>query len=332
MDNRDNTFTLLTPPGEGGIAVFALRGPDVRALLAQAVRAPRLAALASGELAYGRLLSASGEVLDEVIVAALGASGDGAEDFELHCHAGGAAAAAAADRLVELGFREASVLPDGPGLSPDEAWRRRALTEVRTRRQLETLLAVRGGRPDELARAVLATHRVIIAGPVNAGKSTLFNRLAGYDRAITSPHPGTTRDAVEAEVAVRGLAVELVDTAGLGRVEGDSLAADAQEHARAEAAAADLLLVVLDASAPVDRATLAELELMLAAARRSVVVLNKCDAPQNVGADPGLAPLTRNASRPVHVSALTGQGIEELAERMEAALLPPHPAVRPTAP
>ena len=64
-------FAPLTPPGEGGIAVYAVEGPGARAALLAAVRSTRLAALRPGQLAYGRLLAADGTVLDEVIVACL---------------------------------------------------------------------------------------------------------------------------------------------------------------------------------------------------------------------------------------------------------------------
>lgn len=311
MSDKAGCFRLLTPPGEGGIAVFAVEGPLARAALLKAVRSPRLATLKPGELAYGKLVSTGGEVLDEVIVAALPPRPDGSERLELNCHAGGAAAAAAAERLKALGFEERAEAPEEPGLTSAEAGFRRALVEVKTRRQLEALLAARAGRPDPQLKAVLAIHRVVIAGPVNAGKSTLFNRLAGADRAIVSPHPGTTRDAVVAEVSVRGLAVELVDTAGLGRLAGDALAESAQEMTREAAASADLVLLVLDGSAPMGEAERAEVERLLASPRRAIVVLNKSDLPGSSG-----SPVTS-----VCVSALTGAGLDELAAAIERALL-----------
>jgi tRNA modification GTPase len=85
---------------------------------------------------------------------------------------------------------------------------------------------------------------VVLAGPPNAGKSTLFNRLLGEERALVDEAPGTTRDALEARLELDGLAVTLVDTAGLreapGRVEALGI-----QRARAELGAADLVLLVL---------------------------------------------------------------------------------------
>jgi tRNA modification GTPase len=152
---------------------------------------------------------------------------------------------------------------------------------------------------------------------VNAGKSTLFNRLAGSDRAIASPHPGTTRDAVVAEVSVRGLAVELVDTAGLGAVRGDALAAEAQEFSRSEAARADLVVLVLSATEPFGPEARAAVEPILRAARRTLLVLNKCDLVTSAFPRPGDA-LPGPA---LQVSALTGSGIEALLLAMVRALL-----------
>jgi tRNA modification GTPase len=98
--------------------------------------------------------------------------------------------------------------------------------------------------------------RVVILGPPNAGKSTLFNYLAGSERAIVSPHPGTTRDLVEAELDLGGVRIVVQDTAGL-RAGGDEIEAEGHRRAQAAAAAADLgvVLWVMDAggeSAPPD--------------------------------------------------------------------------------
>jgi tRNA modification GTPase len=103
----------------------------------------------------------------------------------------------------------------------------------------------------ELARALLATAaagrrvrdgvRVVILGPPNSGKSTLFNLLVGHERAIVSPHPGTTRDLVEAELEIAGVRVILVDTAGLGETP-DPIEQEGVRRARGAAAEADAIV------------------------------------------------------------------------------------------
>ena len=85
--------------------------------------------------------------------------------------------------------------------------------------------------------------RVVILGPVNAGKSTLFNHLVGRERAIVSPQPGTTRDLIEAEIEVAGLRVVLVDTAGIG-TPSDALELEGVRRARAAAAAAGAAILL----------------------------------------------------------------------------------------
>jgi len=356
-------FARLTPPGEGGIAAFAVEGPGARAALAAAVSSARIAGLAPGELAYGRLLGSSGNVLDEVIVAALPARA-GAERFELNCHAGGAAAAAAAERLVELGLVRLDAAPPGPGLSLLERDFRAALGRVRTRRQLAALCAARRELPGELGRAIemlapsageqrwaaaagvldgvveetrrlralLSTHRVVLAGPANAGKSTLFNALLGRDRAITGPHPGTTRDAVEAEMALGGLAVRLTDTAGLGGGAAalGELADRAQQGSRREAAGAGLLLLVVDGARPPGEEERSEVRALAGAAcGRLLAVLGKGDLPLDDGARRLASEIS--GGNALRTSALTGAGMEELLGAIERALLPAPPAGRAAA-
>jgi len=108
-------------------------------------------------------------------------------------------------------------------------------------------------------RALLATAdqgrilreglRVVIYGPTNAGKSSLLNRLLGYERAIVSEKPGTTRDTIEEVINLRGIPVRLLDTAGL-RQSVDAIEQEGMARTSKSIAAADLLLHVLDRSVP----------------------------------------------------------------------------------
>ena len=87
-----------------------------------------------------------------------------------------------------------------------------------------------------------------IAGPPNAGKSTLLNRLARREAAIVSPYAGTTRDVIEVHLDLGGCPVTLLDTAGI-RDSDDPVEQEGVRRARARAAAADLVLWVVDAAA-----------------------------------------------------------------------------------
>jgi len=88
---------------------------------------------------------------------------------------------------------------------------------------------------------------VAIAGPPNAGKSTLLNRLARREAAIVSPYAGTTRDVIEVHLDLNGLPVTLLDTAGI-RETRDPVEMEGVRRARDRAAAADVVLWVVDAS------------------------------------------------------------------------------------
>jgi tRNA modification GTPase len=90
--------------------------------------------------------------------------------------------------------------------------------------------------------------RVAIAGPPNAGKSTLFNRLARRDAAIVSPFPGTTRDVLELHLDLGGFPVTVLDTAGIREAD-DPVEREGVRRAREQAAGANLVLWVLDATA-----------------------------------------------------------------------------------
>jgi tRNA modification GTPase len=149
--------------------------------------------------------------------------------------------------------------------------------------------------------------RVVIAGRPNAGKSSLLNALAGYEAAIVTPQPGTTRDLVREHIEVDGLPVHLVDTAGL-RDARDLVEQEGVRRARAELATADHAILVVDATAP-DPAALEGLlgELPLSLSR--TVVRNKIDLTTEI------AGATADASL-INVSALTRAGLDVLRARL----------------
>jgi tRNA modification GTPase len=143
-----------------------------------------------------------------------------------------------------------------------------------------------------------------IVGRPNVGKSSLFNCLVERERAIVTPHPGTTRDLVSETVGIGGIPVRLVDTAGMRRAldEAESIGIRKSMEALADA---DLVLVVLDLSQPV---SVEDEELLRQAAGRPLIVVeNKCDL-QSASQFPVLS------SQPprIQTSAITGFGISEL--------------------
>ncbi len=150
--------------------------------------------------------------------------------------------------------------------------------------------------------------RVVIAGRPNAGKSTLLNRLVGYDRAIVSATPGTTRDEIEAEAEIEGVRYVFTDTAGL-RDTADAIEAEGVRRAEARLAHADLVLYVFDASVGLDEEERRRIAVIQAARPELplLTVANKTDLLDSTGM-PAADVLTA-ATHP-------GGGIVELVTRI----------------
>lgn len=162
---------------------------------------------------------------------------------------------------------------------------------------------------NERRRRDRAPH-VALVGLPNAGKSTLFNALLGYERAIVSPVLGTTRDVLTAELELDGLRVVLQDSAGLGAAQ-DELEAAAHQATERAAETADLVLWVHDCARPW---TLAEREaLRRARAGRLIVVMNKSDRPRCLPSPDLGVPVVR-------ISALTRAGMDELVHAARTEL------------
>ncbi len=148
--------------------------------------------------------------------------------------------------------------------------------------------------------------RVALAGPPNVGKSTLINALAGYERAVVSPIPGTTRDAVDVSIVLEGWPIVLTDTAGLREATTDPLEAEGIHIARTEHRRADVILRLTECGQePI------ELDLHV----RVIDVSTKSDLarPEDVES-------ARLDS--IVISARTGEGLERLVERLVGELAP----------
>jgi tRNA modification GTPase len=151
---------------------------------------------------------------------------------------------------------------------------------------------------------------VVIAGPPNAGKSSLMNRLARQDVAIVTPLPGTTRDVLRERVQLDGIPLHLIDTAGL-RAASDPVEAEGIRRAQREIQRADHCLYVVDASAG-DALQQAAQRIDLPPGVPVTVVYNKIDlrsppAPGGAVTVPCIA-----------VSAASGEGIDALRDHLKA--------------
>lgn len=161
-----------------------------------------------------------------------------------------------------------------------------------------------------------------IVGRPNAGKSTLFNALLGYERAIVTPIPGTTRDTVEERVNFGGVLLRLIDTAGL-RDADDAVEQLGVERSRAAIERAELIFVVIDSSQDVTEEDLPVLHLAMDSGKPWIWVESKCDLSGPVAGSVGTVGKGRGSgpAASVWLSAKTGEGMDKL-EQAVAALFP----------
>ena len=184
-------------------------------------------------------------------------------------------------------------------------------------RELQARLAKVVAGVKDLAQTYATGHllheglKVAIIGRPNVGKSSLFNRLLGLDRAIVTAIAGTTRDSITESISLGGIPVSLTDTAGI-RQAGDMIEEIGVERAHRAIADADLLVVVIDGSGALlseDFAVLSQVSEF-----KHVVAVNKCDLPAVLDSEQ-----LAGASQVVHLSALTSEGLDNLT----AAILQP---------
>jgi tRNA modification GTPase len=166
------------------------------------------------------------------------------------------------------------------------------------------------GHVDRLLRRVsLGKHliepwRIALAGPPNAGKSSLLNAMAGYERSLVSPVAGTTRDVVTARTAFDGWPVELIDTAGL-RTTDHAIEAEGVQRANAAMNEADFVVWLVDGDAETP---------LLPVGRADTIVVSKADRPARFDRSPWPT-----------ISAATGEGLPTLIRTIVDRLVPDPP-------
>ncbi|MDH4029665.1 MAG: tRNA uridine-5-carboxymethylaminomethyl(34) synthesis GTPase MnmE [Chromatiales bacterium] len=156
---------------------------------------------------------------------------------------------------------------------------------------------------------------VVLAGPPNAGKSSLLNRLTGQETAIVTHLPGTTRDVLRERISIDGMPLHVVDTAGL-RGEADLVEAEGIRRARREIDNADRVLLVVDASAESTDAQRANAMMDLPDGVACTIIRNKIDLTSE---PPGIV-RDEDGVTVLAISALTGAGLEDLRAHLSSVV------------
>jgi len=201
------------------------------------------------------------------------------------------------EAAIDFADEELDVLPD---LSLREQLQAAA-------RQLSALLA-----KSTQGRLLTEGMTIVIAGPPNAGKSTLLNRLAGHEAAIVTDLPGTTRDLLRELIQLDGMPLHLIDTAGLRAQAGDAIEAEGIRRAEDAMARADRILFVIDAAADLHASAYAAELARLPAGVPVTLLLNKIDL--------GAQAVTPDGIESIRLSARTGEGLEMLRSHLKASM------------
>jgi len=314
----------LSPAGASAIAVVGLRGPNVWAKLSSHfTSAKKQPSLSTVPQTYLGKLQRDG-LGDEVVLVL---SGDETQqEIELQLHGGPGVVSWCLQFAAELGCERI----EWPEWMESELWKLLPLATTKKTagmlldqcqgafdRALTSLKVPSSDHTQRLAEVEallswqsLGTHliqpwKIVLAGPPNVGKSSLLNALLGFERAITSPIPGTTRDLVTATVVWEGYPLEFIDTAGL-RDQGDVLETAGMDQTRLISKQADMVIWLID---------LSESDPVMATdVVPGMIVGTKADLPHR-----------NNVATEHVVSARNGSGLKELLTVVLQKLLPQQP-------
>ena len=215
------------------------------------------------------------------------------------------------DELISLlAHIDASIDFPEEGIAPDEGETLRARLDSISE-EIITLLATA-----DQGRILREGVRVVIYGATNAGKSSLLNRLLGYDRVIVSETPGTTRDTIEETVNLDGVPIRLLDTAGL-RPSAAELEREGISRTEKSLQLADLRLHIVDRNAPKpphfdERTGLPAVASAEVGVANEILILNKSDLPEH----PDWS--RHRGARALRISCMTGEGLPQLQKEILA--------------
>jgi len=341
MPGAETIVAVATSPGEGGIGIVRLSGPQAVACLERVFRSnvTTPAKMESRRLYLGRLVNRHGEPVDEVMAVIMRGprSYTGEDVVEVHCHGGAQVQRSILDLFLDNGATMA-----GPGEFTQRAFLNGRLDLAQAEAVIEIIRArserasrvaaaqLEGSLSREIHRfsgqikealALLEAHidfpddevgeldlvalldplqlvaeemrslsgsfdlgrvlrdgiNVLILGRPNVGKSSLMNAILGESRAIVTEVAGTTRDTLEEQLVLAGFPVRLIDAAGV-RDTDDPIEQEGVRRARDKASTADLVLLVIDGSVPLNHED--RLALKLCRPDKTLIVINKSDQAQ----------------------------------------------------
>lgn len=340
---RHTTITRLTSSVPSAIAVLEIVGPDAISAV-EKIWSPNQgdSALEINRIRYGTTRG-SGPIAGESVVVCRTAE----DRVEIHCHGGRYASEAIVKSVSLLGFLEQVIAPKLSTGELIESEAREDLVRATTLRTTAILLdQLRGALSEEwrairelfdaadwtaalvriqglLERSIAGRHvvepwRVVLAGPPNAGKSSLLNRLLGYTRAIVHEQAGTTRDLLLERSSFEGWPIELIDSAGI-RSAIEEVESVGIANTLERIAIADCTLLLVDAA---DGWTETHDAILSYCTGAVLVVKTKIDLDAR-----GFLAGTKFSTgifsgKIVETSAVTGTGIHELMHSVVASLVP----------
>ena len=355
---------IATPPGEGGVAIIRLSGPEA-VEIGNRIFSKKLDSLTSHTIHFGRVKDKEGEVIDDVLLLLMRSprTFTGEDVVEIHCHGGTLISKKILERVLEEGasmaapgeFSQRAFLNGKIDLTRAEAIQslisaknnfalkaaqshlqgalhqkiltyKEQLTGIAAIFEAwvdfpeeglefaseEEVLADLGAASKDM-RALLETAKegrlirdgiqIALIGAPNVGKSSLLNALFEKERAIVSPHAGTTRDTVEEHFKMGGLHVILTDTAGIREVR-EEIEQEGVRRSKAALEKADLLFFLVDGERGWTEEEAAIFPLL--PEEKTLLIWNKIDRPHQ-------AP----PSHAIQISAKEGLGIENLKKAVQ---------------
>ncbi len=325
MTVSDTIAAISTPPGEGAIALVRVSGANAIEVADKIFHGKETPSQFEPHVQhFGEIFGPEGRLIDQVVLSIhrAPASYSGEDLVEISCHGGTLVSAKVLEACLRAGaraarpgeFTERAFLNGKMDLTQAEAVIDliRAKTDLALRsatEQLEGRLGEQIGKIREelvellahINRILREGVRVVIYGATNAGKSSLLNRLLGYDRVIVSDAHGTTRDTIEETVNLNGVPIRLLDTAGL-RTSASELEREGIARTEKSLQLADLRLHIVDRSTSNPSHFQERIR-----NPNEITVLNKSDLPENSDWKDFHA---------LRISCLTGEGLPELQKEI----------------